>query len=1104
MKKLLKQRRHRPPTFKFDLKMKLTTLLLITMVFGMQANDSYSQKTRISLDVENITIDQVLDQIESTTEFKFIYNIKNVDLKRKVSIKVDQIRIQNILRSLFDNTQTSYKIRGKQVILNKVTPSILKKETEKTIISLQQTIKVTGQVLDDLDAPLPGVSVVEKGTINGVASDFDGNFEITVESGATLVFTSIGYKEKEVLASTDFMNITLNENTSELEEVVVTGYATKEKRKLTSAIATIDKKQIENVPMATFDQILQGSAPGLTILSGSGQPGDAASVNIRGLSSLSLSNSPLFILDGQAIRREDFAGINPNDIESVSVLKDAAATQIYGSRGSNGVIVITTKSGKLGKATLEYRTYTGVSIAPKYNDALQPLSSSQLINLSQEIGIGGVVNVGSTPAEIEELKAYSEDWLGVLTRNGRTNSHELNMSGGNENTKFFISGSYFSQEGIALRSRLDRYSLRTKIDYSKNRFTLGANIFLSYTSAEDSESEGSFGRSNPFYASIRTPAYDRAIDPDTGGFADPLDASQSSTRNNLERVSTNDEDRKTKTVLVSLNGRYDFNFLKGLSFNTSFNVRNNQNNNRTYVNPNSVDGLRRQGGQGSLSLFTRDRTSFTITNSLQYKFNINEDHKFNTALYQEFVSNNDDEYGLSVFGLNQLRVIDGATQGSDTNGFIPEFDGANSVSNLSSYFATLDYSYLNKYNITAGVRRDGSSNFGANFAFGNFYSVGMGWLISEENLLSSIEDINLLKLRASFGTVGNQNISSTAARPIFTSTSYNGIAGISSGLSNPDLKWEETAKTNIGLDVALFNNRLTINADVYSEKTTDLFQDVPLSGTTGFDSQLRNIGSLKNEGVELAISSVNIDTEKFRWTSSFNVATNETTILKLNNGESFIDNDDDDNFLIEEGGSYPEFYLVKRAGVNPANGRTLWYDLDGNLTETYDLNNRVNVGRATPKYTGGFLNVFTSGGFEFSTLFSFSQGKKIFNVARTSLDNPTKISRGSVSTNALRFWRQSGDITDIPDPRQISNYFFDSGWLEDASFIKLRNVRLSYNLPNSVLEKINLSGMRFYLQGQNVFTWTSFSGLDPENSSTEYIADYPALSTYTFGIDVKF
>jgi len=498
--------------------------------------------------------------------------------------------------------------------------------------------------------------------------------------------------------------------------------------------------------------------------------------------------------------------------------------------------------------------------------------------------------------------------------------------------------------------------------------------------------------------------------------------------------------------------------------------------------------------------WTGTYAAFAITNSLHYKFDVKTDHQFDVRLYQEYVQNNEDDVWLRVFGLNQLTTVNGATERTVDNGFIPIFGGAKNKNTLSSYFATLDYSYFSKYNLTAGIRRDGSSRFGENFRFGNFYSVGLGWIVSEENFFSSVKAINFLKFRASYGTVGNQRIGDTDAFSLFLPTSYNGVGGIYAGLSNPDLKWEETAKANIGIDMRLLNSRISFNLDVYHEKTTDLFQDVPISSTTGFESQFRNVGSLKNEGIEFNFSSVNIDTKHFKWETGFNIAANETTILELNDGESFRA----DRFLIEEGGSYPLYNLVKRAGVNPVNGRLLWYDLDGNLTEDYDLNNAVNVGRATPKYFGGFYNTFTSGSFELRASFTFAQGHKIFNLVRTSLDNPTKISRGSVSTNALRFWRNPGEITDIPDWRQISNYFNDSGWLEDASYIKLRNVILSYNLAGDVCKKLNISGLRLYIQRQNIYTWTSFSGLDPENSSTDYVADYPALSTYTLGLDVKF
>ena len=967
-------------------------------------------------------------------------------------------------------------------------------------LSFAQKVIVTG-VVSDNSGPLPDVSVVVKGTADGTTTDFDGNFSINTNLGKILVISYLGYQKVEVTATNEPLNILLVEYNSSLDEIVVVGYRKKEKKKLTSAVSTIDNAQIENLPVSTFDNILQGLAPGINVQSGTGQPGRAASILIRGFHSLSLTKQPLFIIDGQAISQDTFATINPNDIESVSVLKDAAATQIYGSRGSNGVMVITTKSGKQGKTQIEYKTYTGISIAPKYNDALQPLTSSQLINLSQEIGSGGVVNVGATEAQIEELRTINEDWLDVLTRNGETNSHELSLSGGNENIKYYLSGAYFSQEGIALRSKLDRYSLRSKVDYSTGRFNIAANIYLAYTDSQDSESEGSFSRSNPFYASIRTPSYDRAIDPITGEYALPLDLSASSTLNNLERTNTNDEDRFQKKVIVGLHGHYEFGFLENLSFDTKLNMDYSEINNRTYTAPNSVAGGRSQGGQGSLNHFFSDRSIFTITNSLIYKFNVTEDHQFDVRLYQEYIASEGNSVSVTAYGLNPLiETIAGATEGTEDNGFIPNFSGGKSTSALTSYFATLDYSFLDKYYFTAGVRRDGSSRFGSDFQFGNFYSAGLGWIISEENFLSSVETINYLKFRASYGTVGNESISTTAAFSVFSTREYNGTSGIVAGIFNRDLKWEQTAKANIGIDLRMLNNRLSFNLDVYSEKTTDLLQNVPISRTSGFSSQFRNIGSLKNEGVELSISSTNIDTENFKWKSTFNIATNETTVLKLNKGESFRT----DRFLVEEGGSFPVFNLVKRAGVNPANGRFLWYDLDGNLTETYDLNNRVNVGRATAKYTGGFLNTFTSGRFELRALFSFSQGKKIYNVARTSLDNPSKISRGSVSTNALRFWRQPGDITDIPDYRQISDYPADSGWLEDASFVKLRTISLSYSLPNNILDNLNISDLKLSLQGQNLFTWTQFSGLDPENSDSDYVADYPSLTTYTLGVNIKF
>ena len=364
--------------------------------------------------------------------------------------------------------------------------------------------------------------------------------------------------------------------------------------------------------------------------------------------------------------------------------------------------------------------------------------------------------------------------------------------------------------------------------------------------------------------------------------------------------------------------------------------------------------------------------------------------------------------------------------------------------------------------------------------------------------MSGLGFLNYGKIRASYGTVGNQSISNTDARPIFVPRSYGGVNGIAEDLSNPGLKWEQTQKLNLGADLTLFDNFLSLNVDWYNEVTVDLLISTPLSQTTGFSNQLRNTGSLRNRGIEINLSTNNIDKGSFKWSTDFNIARNRTIITKLPNGE-FVSG----NTLVKEGLEFPMHFRVRRAGVNPANGRFLWYNINGELTEVFDLNDRVAELPATPRFFGGLTNTLRYKGLTLRMLFTFSEGKHIMNTARTSLDNPTKTSNGSASTNALRLWRQPGDITDIPSARQ-GEYFSDSGFIEDASFIRLRNVRLSYQLSPTITERLHLSGLNVYLQGQNVLTFTSYSGLDPENSGIDERAEYPALTTYTVGVDVKF
>lgn len=1056
----------------------------------------------LDIDLNGLRIERALEEIEKETVFKFSYKKSAFSNKKILNQHLGKSSLADILRQIGKEYNLKFRRINETIHVSKSSEGFVKISEYDSEV---KDVTVSGTVTDDNGEPLIGAGIIVQGTSIGTIADIDGMYSLSVPENSTLVFSYIGYTTKEIaIGSLSVIDVILEEDTKTLSEVIVVGYTEKDVRKLTSSISTVTSDQIQQVPMSTFDNILQGTAPGLLVQSGTGQPGRSAEVTIRGTKSINFSIAPLYILDGIPITGGDFAAINPNDIGSVSILKDAAATQIYGSRGANGVVVITSKSGVKGKTKVEYHTFFGISPRPQYNDGLRPLTSAQLIDLQHEIGIGGTI--GLPQEELDSLKNINTDWLAATTRDAKIQSHEMSISGGGENSTFYISGSYFKQEGTSLRSELNRYSLRTKVTHEKDNFRIGTNLYLAHTDTQDSESEGSFGRSNPFYSSIRANPYDYDFDPRTGEYALPQDLSASSTFNILERIKTNDENRSINQVIASVNGRYKLPFLKGLSVASRWGVSYSQRDNIDYVDPNSFSGPSFQGGQGRLfHSFTR-RVRFTGTNSIHYDLNVGTDHTFNVALYQEYIYFNGKSVELEAYGLDKIATVEGATQGADENGFIPEFGGDIPENALSSYFATIDYSFKNRYNITAGIRRDGSSRFGKNNRFGTFYSAGLGWIISDEDFLSSSDFVNYLKFRTSYGTVGSQDFDdvtddpNVATRPIFVPDGYNGSAGLTAALSNPDLQWEQTEKLNIGFDLTLMRGFLSMNVDFYNEKTSNLLNFVPISLTSGFGEQLRNSGDLRNRGIELSITTKNVDTGNLKWTTGLNIARNKTTVIKLFNGESFRI----DDFLYEEGKELGVYNLVRRSGINPATGRTVWYDNEGNLTETFDEDNAVNIAPSSPKFYGGLTNTVSYKGFQIRALFTFAQGHSIFNRVRTSLDNPTKISRGSVSTNALRFWRQPGDITDLPDPAKESTYRDDSGWVEDASYIKLRNVIVSYNFPSWATSKLKITGLRIFAQGQNLFTWTTFSGLDPENSGSSYVADYPSLSTYTLGLDVKF
>jgi TonB-dependent starch-binding outer membrane protein SusC len=961
--------------------------------------------------------------------------------------------------------------------------------------SWAQTRTVTGKVssLED-GTTLPGVNVLLKGTSTGAISDGNGSYSIQVpDQGGVLVFSFIGFMSQEVnVGSRSVVDVQLQPDVTQLTEIIVTGYGEQDKRKMTGAVSTVTAQKIEQIPIGSFDQILQGQAPGLLVSSGSGQPGAAASVVIRGRSSVSGGVDPLYVLDGMPIEAGTFATLNPNDFESVSVLKDAAATAIYGSRGANGVIVITTKKGKKGKTQMNYRYLYGNTLGP--TNTVDVLNSQQKIDLELELGLGPITAL--TPAQIAERRLIDTNWADYFLTTGVTKSHEFNASGGDSKTNFYVSGNYFFQEGNSPRSDLERYTMRFNINHNATeKFRFGLNTSSGYSKSSFVEAEGGANLGNPFFANLLANPYERPYDPETGEFARFLPGAV----NALERTLRNTNDQDEIKVVTNVYAEYDI--IENLTFRTSGGIDYRSRTFSRLIDPTSFDGPLVQGGQGSINRAYNRRTRLNATNSLTYRKAFNENHELQAAIFNEVFYQEFESFSFTGRGLGRILNSAGVTQGTPTNNFIPTIAGSQTLNALVSYFADVNYTFKNRYYAKVGVRRDGSSRFGENNRFANFYSGSLGWTITDESFMDGVTFLNLLKARISYGTAGNQEgISDFGALPLYGNTNWDGATAIFPGIGNPDYRWETSNKFNVGVDFTLFGGKLSGTFDYYNELTTDLFLPTQLSRTSSFSSQATNIGKMRNRGVELSLDYTVINSPSgFVWNVNANATYNKNSFVDIGGQEPFTFGD----FLIEPGLPFRSHFLVDFRGVNPANGEALWGDINGNTTNVFDEANRVAAfGTADPPYFGGFTNSFRYKGFDFQAFFSWVQGNTLYNNDRFFLDGVNFI-QFNRSTRILDSWRAPGDITSQPGFDQPVQ-FQSSMWLEDGSYLRLRNVQLGYMVSQKVLARTPFRSVRAYVQGQNLLTFTKWSGLDPEASRSFQVGQYPALRQWNVGIDIGF
>lgn len=954
---------------------------------------------------------------------------------------------------------------------------------------------VTGKVTDANGTPLAGVSVSVKGGKRGTTTGPDGTFRISAPSGAVLVFTNVGYTDKEVSVANGSGNIILEQSARSLQEVIVTGYGTQNKKQVTGSISKISGDEIKMQPLGSFDKALQGKIPGLLSQSQSGQPGSPAVVTIRGQGSINGSTDPLYIIDGVQVNAGDFATINPGDIESFTVLKDASSTAIYGSRGANGVIVITTKRGISGKTRIDYDFQYGYSELP--TDRLKLMTSAEKLQYEfYDRPDYGPNPFGWTPAEVDSLSKLNYHIKDILFRKGITQQHQISASGGNDKTHFYLSGSLFDQQGVVITTGLKRYTGRINIDNSFGNFKVGLNTTFGYSRLIGTRENDQYIGS-PLNAIRWYNPYINLYDADGKYQIDYLQGQPNPLQELLENHGNSDEIKGVGSAFIE----YNIPWVNGLRARTMWGGDLSEEESFQYLDRTTDQGSQSQGGNGEVDRAYAKTFRYVGTTSISFQRTIG-DHEINASIYNEIIQRKIENFGFSGFGLvGPFKNEAGITPGTATNGYIPTVTGSATNSGLVSYFVDGIYGYKRKYYLNAGARRDGSSRLSKDQRWANFGHIGANWIMSEENFLQGTKNwLNALKLKASYGSSANQGVGDFETRELFGPTVYNGTGGLVLTNLARTLTWERKVEFNTGVEFTMFKGRFGGTVEVYRNITKDLFLDRQLSRTSGFQSITNNLGKLQNEGIEVSLNGDVIRTRDFTWSLEANYTFNKNKLLDQNGQPDNING----IFINRVGERINSFYVVRYAGVDPQNGDALYYKKDGKTTtNVYDPDDRVIIGPSDPPQFGGFSSSWNYKGIGLDVLFSYAIGGYAYNNDRLNVENPIYWF-SNIAESMLREWQKPGDVTDIPSPFN-DLHAETTRFIEKTNYLRLRNVMLSYSLPASILNKIKFRSVRVFAQGQNLYVWHHFQGYDPEVVTGVLGGSvYPQLKTVTFGLNVGF
>ena len=961
------------------------------------------------------------------------------------------------------------------------------------VLSAQTTVKVTGVVTSAEDGlPMMGVGVVA-GPGNGVITSLDGDYVIEVAPGTELVFSSIGYTDEKVVVPSvaEFThNVVMQPENLQLDDVVVIAYGVRKKGTVAGSVSTVKSEKLENTPAAAFDQALQGQVAGLTVLSSTGEPSSSATMTIRGTNSINSGTAPLYILDGVAISASDFNTINPADIESMSVLKDASSTSIYGARAANGVIVITTKRGRnMDRPNVNYRMQMGWSAMAHGNWDL--MNTAERIQYEKEVGLTSGQNYNY-------LSTIDVNWMDVVFNDSALlQSHELSVSGATETTNYYFSGGYYDQEGIAPGSQFTRYSMRFNFEQQMaNWLKMGTNTMFNYQDILQAD-EGQYTLVTPISAARFMLPYWNPYRAD-GSLASINDGSwKGNGQNPMEWLANNPLAYKKYKVFSTVFA--ELKLYKNLVFKSQFGVDFSH----TTGFSQSFPSYAPNQGEGSAARSSSDGLNLQISNTLTYRFDINNIHDFNFLLGHEWQDYHVEAFSVSTAGQNNDLLTDISTGTRATSWT------STSTSDYSrvSYFGRAEYNYSDRYYGEVSLRTDASSRFGKNNRWGVFGAVGFMWNLRNEDFMSDKRDwLTTAQLALSSGTSGNSEIPNYEHLALigggFDYVGDAGVAPIQPG--NEDLTWENTWTSNIALHLG-FWNRLNVDLELYNKYTTDMLMSVPLaySQSNGYGYKWSNIGAMVNRGVELNLNATVVQFKDFMWSLNANVGYNHNRLTELYNGVDEYETSNTSTKLVV-GHPVGEFYVNRYAGVNPANGDALWYDKDGNITNELRVEDKVLVGKSYfAPWQGGFGTTLSWKDLSLSAQFSWVGDRWMINNDRYFDESNGRFMTYNQSKRLLDRWKQPGDITDIPRHGEYTE--FDSRLLEDASFLRLKNLMLAYSLPSDLLRKSGfIRGLRIYAQGQNLLTFTNFSGLDPEGVSNVYAAQYPMSRQYTFGVDLLF